>query len=432
MLDLVYITESVSSEIVLTPEQFAVLESLGRSLASSGTWWGEKPSAVTDSDAEEESKEKHSSSVFQLTPSQDGIYKVKALNVVGVVGLPGLELVIQPKIPMAHFTHIAQRAFGEFREADTPAQIAGGSSFWPVIASWCVSAIESLLRRDLLRDYNERIDELRAVRGSVLVLPTSRALLAGRLRVTCIFDEFERDTPPNRVLLKALRTISSDPGLSKDLRRRAQRSAARFEDVGEYRNSDLSVASLPLERRALLYRQPLHLASTIIRSTAIAVMGGDIPGKTFVIPTPAIIETGIRQILKKALQVPVTKERFAAPYLDSPTGKENFNPDLVIGGNRIVGDIKYRVASNAEWSRPELNQVLAFATASSAEQGIVVGFTLQTEHVAPAINVGTSPKIPVHAINWNANHDIHPADSEANLCNALKKLLNNEEPENAL
>lgn len=408
------IPEAVASTLTLTADQATALSDIGRSLRGSIAFWG-----ADDADEDAESR----STVISVYPRGGDTYDVRPHNVIGVVGLPGLQLVIEPKIPRSHIFHLMRRTSPTFRPALSKTLVAADESLKELVATWYLDEVDDLLRYDLLRDYNPRQDNLPVIRGSVLVLPTTRNLLGGKLRAECRYEEFEQDTPLNRVLLEALRLVVIDESLSDTTRRRARRAAARFDRVGPMRSGDLAAADRPLERRAVRYAPPMHLARLILGNAAVTPDTGRVLGRTFVVPTAPLVESAIRNILTANLACPVEKRSALAPVLAPRTGTASFDPDLVIDRGRIVGDVKYRISRSADWVSPERNQLLAFAAAFSASKAVVIGFACDSDHTAPALRVGASNPVEIYAINWRCSEEQDPELSESEVVDALLDVI---------
>jgi hypothetical protein len=62
------------------------------------------------------------------------------------------------------------------------------------------------------------------------------------------------------------------------------------------------------------------------------------------------------------------------------------NPDLAFG-NSAVGDVKYRLSSG-EWDRPELYQIVAFATGFRVKYALLLRFREPAIVACPALSVG--------------------------------------------
>lgn len=85
-----------------------------------------------------------------------------------------------------------------------------------LLARVLVDLTRGLLRRGLHRDYIERSESMRHLRGRVDVTETVRRLELIHGRVTCRFDELEVDTLANRILRTTLRRLSDSQRLREE------------------------------------------------------------------------------------------------------------------------------------------------------------------------------------------------------------------------
>ena len=220
-----HLIESRARVLALNLEQVAGLRAVGQRLASDKRWWGA-------SDPPEDPQR----TVITSRPESPGKYEVIVHNAVGIVSIGSLQLVIGPKIPTSHLLYLMARS-GRFPRIDSQRGLAQeGEHLWELVAQWFVSAIERLLRTDLLRDYSLAEEFLSAKRGRMSVLTTTRAHYRGRIGLHCEFDEFGSDTPLNRVLRAAARVVVGSPAVGRPVRRRAAAAVARME--GAWDRSD--------------------------------------------------------------------------------------------------------------------------------------------------------------------------------------------------
>ena len=182
--------------------------------------------------------------------------------------------------------------------AERGALASAETSLWELVARASVHATEEVLRRGLLSGYRDLDDEPRLVRGRIRTLPTARNYYAGRLALACTYEEFDVDTPFNRVLKAAARSISGSAALPFQVRRLARRVVGRMDDVGPLERDDLHV---PLERRLGHYRDAVDLACHVLRGQGRGISSGGLQAWSFLIRTPEMIETGLRNLLRKRL-----------------------------------------------------------------------------------------------------------------------------------
>lgn len=350
------LTESRPAILKLTDAEAAAIRDAGIRLASRATWWG----AAADLDA---------STRRVIDCEKVGVHewRVSVRDAVGAVAVgDSLQLVIQPKIPITHLLYLFEAAKSLPRFASEPGLLAVGDSLWELIARWFVTAVQRVLRADLLRDYSPAIEELPAVRGSIVPLDTAQQYYSGRMTVACSFEEFELDTPLNRLLKAALRVVIANPALTFETRRIAQRVDMRFDDVGELRPDDFRSA---IDRRSAHYRDALVLAKHILQNSGRSLEIGRHLVWTFLLRTPDLVEEGLRQLLLTRFGTQTIGRR---PIYIAPS--VTMNPDLVIADGLAVADVKYKLVS-ADLNRGDLYQVVAFAAGFECSHAAIMSFS---------------------------------------------------------
>jgi len=333
------------------------LELLGKRLTSKTTWWGE-----TD-EAEGDTFERR---VIRVRRTPAGSWMVRVSDAVGVIAIPGLQITVKPKIPLGHLLLMFAKTDVWPRLDEQRTEIEPSKDLFELIARWFLSAAEQLLRLGLIRDYELERRELPAVRGRLEPLNTALLYYSGRLAFDCEFEDFTYNTPLNRVIRAAAHAVAASPLLSKPIRARAMRVAARIEEADDLTPGDIRVK---VDRRTAQYREPVLLAKTIIQSLGRTPLAGGHVGWTFLIRTPEAVEDALRRFLTEALpDGSVQKTRLPL------TGTTlTICPDLVFSAPSAVGDVKYKL-STGEWIRSDLYQLVAFATGFRVHHALLVRF----------------------------------------------------------
>ena len=371
--------ESAWGPVNLSAEQAERLRELGRRLASDKSWWGSGPN-----------DDEPSGTVIRCERVSGAAHRVRVSDAIGVIGVGDTQIVVEPKIPLDHLVFLLQQADQIPRIADQSTGLPIGASFHDLISRWFLASAEQLLRRGLLSDYSARFDDLRAARGRVQVLPTTRAVLTGRPVIHCEFDEFSIDSALNRILRAAASLTASSVGLESGLRLRATQLTSRIEPVTALRPSDLREG---LDRRSAYYRDAITLARCIISGHAGTLGIGEVAAGTFLFRTPEAVEEGIRRILASELQGHCRVHKTGLSI--SGARKRRLNPDLVFNDNEAIGDVKYAVLGNG-LKRSHIYQLTTFATGYRASSALLVGFGDQatTDHAY----VGD---VRIDALNWD-------------------------------
>ena len=146
---------------------------------------------------------------------------------------------------------------------------------------------------------------------------------------------------------------------------------------------------------------------------------GTQPAWTFLLRTPEAVEEGVRSALKRQLQAAyfvARGGRYLAGGDVTGTKKRRVTPDLVLGDDQAVGDVKY-MTTNGEVSRPHLYQATTFATAYGATRATVVGFGGQ--HANEHVQVGV---VEVQGFSWDTT-EMDPENAAVRLAREIKVWL---------
>jgi 5-methylcytosine-specific restriction enzyme subunit McrC len=397
------VTESQPSVLALTPAEASGLAAVGARLASQKEWWGA-------ADAEADPAEGRT--IIRVQPVGHEQWSVRVSDAVGVIAVGELELLVAPKIPQNHLLHLLARG-GELPRLDeAPVHAAVSPSLWELVARAFVEAAEHLLRLGLIRDYRELADTLDAASGRIEVLGTTSHYYGGRLALDCVFDDFSFDTPLNRVVLAAVREIAESPILPDTLRLRAVRLLAWLDDVGDLQPLDVTIE---VDRRTHHYDAPLRLARHILRHVGRHLTAGSDAAWSFLLRTPEMIERGVMGLLADRLG----PARVWKGHRQLPGSTLTFNPDLVFDGGQAIGDVKYKL-SKGDWDRADLYEVIAFAEAYRASQGLILRFR---EPGVPAIADLAVGAKKVHEVTWAADPSVDPIDAANAVADEVARWL---------
>ena len=416
MNNTILVHESQPRVVELTVEQADVLRKLGVELKGNVAFYRDLDINISGEDIEGDGgrENRSESAVITCTHLRDNKYRVKVANAVGAVALPGTSLHIEPKIHISHFAHLAKRAVARHRTSSEHVAVDSLDTFWELVATWCVSSVEKIFRAGLLSDYREETDDLSVVRGRVNVRRTAEIFLGGQLAANCTFDEFDVDNSLNRVLRRAMGFISSASWLQDvELKKRAARMDRAMEGVGSLQHGDLAVKT---DRRSRHYVEALDLSLRVLGPVGANVFAGAGYGRTFLIPTPGLMEEGLRAVLADGLS-PVSVK--AGKKVVSRSPFFSVNPDLVFNNGVITGDVKYKVASPM-WVRSDVAQAALFASSFQASAALITTFSNTSRIADLEMQLGD---LLVKRIIWCADADLDPVEVETDFIDRVRQFV---------
>lgn len=402
--------ESRARVVPLSTDQAEELQRLGRALASDRQFWGDsEPNA--------------NRSVLDCRPDKRG-FRVVVHNCIGTIGIGELVLNVRPKIPRDHFLYLMRLA-NRLPRTETPRALAGESeALWPLVVGWFLSAAEELVVRQLARGYCEVTRELPFLRGKIdLSRSTVNWYASGSASTVCTYEEFEVDTPLNRMVKHAAVVAAESPLLTPDLRRRAVGIIDHMGEVGAVRASDS--ASAEISRVTAYYADVLPLAREVVART------GRFPGLgrqvawTFLIRTPELVQDAVRRLLIKSSKPELQPDPRGGKLRLGSTAV-TVNPDLVFSGADAIGDVKYKLearrsnGSSPGWRRSDLYEVVSFAAAYKVPKALVLGFNRRGLPEPPAVQVGD---ISVAHFGWSVHRGSEPEASAAAVVLAVRSFL---------
>jgi 5-methylcytosine-specific restriction endonuclease McrBC regulatory subunit McrC len=324
--------------------------------------------------------------------------------------------------------HIAKHSIGAPQIVDSEIFTDSSKNFWEVLAHWYVTRLEEILKFDLYRDYRSEVADLRLIRGTVNPIHSTINWFSGRPVMSCKFDEFDSDNALNRTLLEALMRISNSRHISSSqLMKRARLASHRMESVGGFTNKDLS---FEFDRSGEIWRTSYELATRIINATGESISTGLLSGQSFLIRTPSLIEDGIREILNQRLNGFVRVSKRSLTLIPETMSA---NPDLVIEGQDlgarlppillndgfVVGDVKYKT-SDGKWYRPDLSQLVFFASAYQSNAGFLVNFKTNKD-VAAGVDALIGG-VPYRMITWDTTLS-DPREAESKFVREVRQWI---------
>ncbi|MEV5068701.1 hypothetical protein MRBLMI12_000251 [Microbacterium sp. LMI12-1-1.1] len=402
------LAEARTATHMLTDDQAGRLALLGKKLAGERRWWGSNGAHSDDS-----------RSVFRLTKLFGGSWRVEVGNVVGVVGLPDLTIIVEPKVGMQHFMHLLARSNGMPRVDSSMTSLEAASGLQRLVIEWFVGELDTLFRRGLVKDYVHSTERLPHVRGHVNLVTTSRQWLQGRVLVDCEFDDFTEATPFNQYLAAAVSQSFRSPAVDDRLRMRLAYFARELPPVSREAWDDVDLDRLPARYRH--YRPALKYAIDILTGVGRSLESGDHASGTFLFNSAAVAEDAIREVLAEALapmRVVKTGGRHLLPAFVS------VNPDLEIGPPPFTGDVKYKIGDRS-WNRQDLAQAVLFAAAYKSPHAVIADFA-QMEVLHPSLKVGD---IHVSRLRWAIGDGTDPEDSERRFAESARTHIEGAAPE---
>lgn len=401
---------SSASGPISEPRRIAVVESRWTQIEASGdeqrllrelgVLLARNRESERDRDSDDEAAEDGQRSVVHVQRLSAGRCKVRVVDAVGVIATESLVLDVSPKIPSRHLLYLLERAGLVPRLAATRATLSADETLLDLIGRWYVRALDRVLKEGLARDYRTSVGELPVARGRVLALPTARTYYRGQLGVVSEYQDFDFDTPLNRLLLCAARLLARHRAASEDVRGRARCATLHMDGIGALQESDRRARP---DRYTIYYSDAVLLAKHIIDGVGRGLVVGGQTVWTFLLRTPEPLEDGLRRTLVDLLpsELAPVKRR-----LELPGTNMTLNPDLIFG-ETAVAEVKYKL-SQRSWRRPDLNQLVTFAKGFRTDHCAMIDFQTSPGTTLPSVRIGD---IDVTHLSWPALEELTPASA---------------------
>jgi len=330
-------------------------------------------------------------------------YRLEARQHVGNIVLRGHVIRIRPKIPDLNFFRMLFYTEGlvEFQ----PEEIGYETSpdLFQGIISYFLTRVSSLARQGIQKGYVDQEDNLRTIRGRVLIEENMRANALTLERIYCKYSDFTSDIIENRILKYTLFHLLRVP-LDDDIRRHVKGLLHYFESVSLTPSLSQNLPRITYSRLNMAYRPLIIMSKMILDHSSMNFQNtGELDFASFLVDMNKLFEKFIRGYLRQKLG----KYTITGPGFYNPPGTLDVEgnigqkPDILVRQNRrliLVLDAKYKQLHSededqTEMSNADINQVLAYCLSFGLPVGILVypshqfGVTVNARHTIKSSSI---------------------------------------------
>ena len=278
-------------------------------------------------------------------------------NRVGVIELKsGLQIEILPKIDVADDNNSAKKK-EIFLKMLRSLRLFSGKQFnmanlkasrmplYEVFINMYVKEVFELAKKGLKSAYNSNTDNIKALKGKLLIKEQIRKNYIHKERFYCEYDEYELNRPENKLiksaLLKLLKVSNSDSN-----KKAIKQSLLYFEGVDESLNFDADFARVVKDRSVIEYETLLMWTKIFLKNNSFTTFAGSSKAKALLFQTDKLFEAYIAKQVKKAFantEYKVSTQDVANYLFDSPR-RFKLKPDIVIRNRNYVAilDTKWK------------------------------------------------------------------------------------------
>ena len=339
-----------------------------------------------------------------VSPHPDpGIWQVKARQYVGSLVVDDIRILVRPKIKPENLFLLLEVGLPERAWQKEVFDYHTHDDLLRSIVSFFARTVETTLARGLFHSYREQNEDLNTIRGRI---DFGRQLARARLPlpVACRYEEFTADVAENRYLKAAIRRSLRVAGVPAVDRRRLMRELVAMEEVSDaaVRGGDLD--HIDFTRLNEHYRPALRLARLLLDNLTLVDQRGATTASSFMVDMNDLFERFVTERLRRALQGRLAVKSQKWMHLDV-RNKVSMRPDLVFHrpgsvSPVYVGDIKYKLADDAQGHHADYYQLLAYTTALDLSEGVLIYCRSDSGRPAGEITVRHSGKrLAVRAVD---------------------------------
>lgn len=326
---------------------------------------------------------------IDVSPAAADRWRVTASSYVGSLVIDGVELLVRPKINPENLFLLLEPGLppSAWRKEAFDYDIT--SDLLPSVIAFFARTVETTLGRGVLRSYQARDESLVAWRGRLDVVGQFKR--AGVLTpVACAYDDFSEDVIENRVLRAAVRLALRVPRVDAGERQRLMRQLVALEGVADADVRPETVDAIQMTRLNQHYASALGLARLVLANLTLTDVRGATSASSFMVDMNDLFQRFVTERLRREL-------RGRLHVIDEPTvhlgmGQQvAMQPDLVFsapnGAVRYVGDVKYKLATDARGRSVDYYQLLAYTTAMDLPEGVLIYCRRQGDTVQSTVTV---------------------------------------------
>ena len=315
-----------------------------------------------------------------------GWWEVTPGTQIGVVGVAGLQVVIEPKIDINRLVFLMGYARRPDFWRDDRVLLDADADLPEALADAFVRLARRALEQGLLKGYVTVDDTLAVLRGRVREADQLRRRWGRSIPLEVRYDEFTVDIAENRLLLAAVERLLRTPRVGVRHRAGLQRLRLQLADVTAPGRGGVRPSWAPSRLNAR-YVPALELAELVLAGRSFEQRVGDLVVSGYLFNMATIFEDFVTVALREAFRSFGGRSRLQyRTHLDEAETVP-VRPDFVwsaAGVPRVVVDAKYKAEKPSGFPQADLYQLLAYCTVLGLPVGHLVyakGFEDDREHV---------------------------------------------------
>ena len=313
-----------------------------------------------------------STKLVDVRARADGLYELVAGGTVGAVAVPGLQVIVRPKVGLRNTFFLLGYAAGL---ADWPPERFPyeKDEFFPAIAWLLEAEVSRALRAGVVRAYQSRSEDLATVRGRINIDLQIKRRPGQDFPLACRFQEYTEDIELNRVVKAAVRRLLRIPALDRLLSMRLWHHLHAFTEVADVDYRPATVPELVFTRLNAAWERAGHLATLVLQADSLRDEVGSTEAVSFTVDMNKVFERFVECIVREEARhhrlelLPRRALRL--------TERITMRPDLILRRDRddlAVGDAKYKRLDRRDPPHADLYQLLAYCVGLRLDRGLLI------------------------------------------------------------
>jgi 5-methylcytosine-specific restriction enzyme subunit McrC len=343
---------------------------------------------------------------------------------VGAIHLDGLDIVIEPKVPLDRLLFMLSYSLGHLKDLEAAIDQSQADDLPEAIVFAFVRQTRRALARGVQQGYRTVDDSALTLRGRLRVGDQIRRRYGPMPPAEITYDDYTVDIELNRLLRAATNRLARVRFRSDKSRAGLRGIEARLEGVSLVPYDPRRLPLIPFNRLNSRYRDAVTLAKFILRSTSFDLGHGDVPATAFLVDMNKAFEDFVVEALRDALgrEHGVLVQGAKGRQLHLDEGREvTLLPDLSLwrdGRCVFVGDVKYKRVLPAEYPNADIYQATAYAVATELDSVLLIYAASEGEPTSHRI-VHIGKQIDVAVLDLSAR----PAELLGQIDSLAKRIV---------
>lgn len=335
-----------------------------------------------------------------LPTTDDDVWRVTAVQRVGVARLAGHEERITSKLPIVRLFFLLGYAHGRRVWRDEDVDLDTDHDVLAAVARAFIRQLGAAVSKGLLQGYRSVRESAPVVRGRIDFNEQLKRRTGIPAPIEIRYDELTIDIDENRMFVTAINRLLRLTQLDHESRRLLKRLETMFLGVALVPRG-IPARAVHFDRRNEHYRPAYELAALIVRDSSLEHRHGNVVASGFLVNVAELFEDFVSAAMKEALEIHggVVAAQLRS-HLDAST-RLAIRPDIAWSRHQnvvAIMDAKYKAEKPSGYPHADVYQMLAYCTRFGLSDGHLIYAAGEEEPTVHEI-VGSTVRVHCHALN---------------------------------